>query len=94
MQPIKKKKNHATSSKLYRFYYLHRSRELVSPVCGIFCNQKGTQIHNPSGFNLAVVPQLLLFQSTTQPPAAGVVPEPAGQVAAAGEDGGGQARPA
>ena len=30
-------KNHAaTSSKLYRSYYPHRSRELVSPVCGIF----------------------------------------------------------
>ena len=27
---------HATSSNLYRFYYPHRSRELVSPVCGIF----------------------------------------------------------
>ena len=24
------------SSNLYRFHYLHRSRELVSPVCGIF----------------------------------------------------------
>ena len=28
--------NHATSPKLYRSYYPHRSRELVSPVCGIF----------------------------------------------------------
>ena len=28
--------NHVTSSNLYRFYYPHRSRELVSPVCGIF----------------------------------------------------------
>ena len=28
--------NHATSPKLYQSYYLHRSRELVSPVCGIF----------------------------------------------------------
>ena len=28
--------NHATSQKLYRSYYPHRSRELVSPVCGIF----------------------------------------------------------
>ena len=28
--------NHATSSNLYRSYYPHRSRELVSPVCGIF----------------------------------------------------------
>ena len=28
--------NHTTSSNLYRFYYPHRSRELVSPVCGIF----------------------------------------------------------
>ena len=33
---IKKKKNHATSSNLYWFYYPHRSRELVSPVCRIF----------------------------------------------------------
>ena len=28
--------NHATSSNLYRSYYPHWSRELVSPVCGIF----------------------------------------------------------
>ena len=28
--------NHATSPKLYRSHYPHRSRELVSPVCGIF----------------------------------------------------------
>ena len=28
--------NHATSSNLYWSYYPHRSRELVSPVCGIF----------------------------------------------------------
>ena len=28
--------NHATSSNLYQSYYLHRSRDLVSPVCGIF----------------------------------------------------------
>ena len=36
-QPLKKEEtNHATSPKLYRSYYPHRSRELVSPVCGIF----------------------------------------------------------
>ena len=35
---FKKKINHATSSNLYRFYYPHWSRELVSPVCGIFFN--------------------------------------------------------
>ena len=29
-------KKHSTSSNLYLFYYPHRSRELVSPVCGIF----------------------------------------------------------
>ena len=29
---------YATSSNLYRSYYPHRSRELVSPVCGIFIN--------------------------------------------------------
>ena len=28
--------NHATSRNLYWSYYPHRSRELVSPVCGIF----------------------------------------------------------
>ena len=28
--------NHATSPKLYRSYYSHRSRELVSSLCGIF----------------------------------------------------------
>ena len=28
--------NHGTSSNLYWAYYPHRSRELVSPVCGIF----------------------------------------------------------
>ena len=28
--------NHKTSPKLYRFYYPHRLRELVSPMCGIF----------------------------------------------------------
>ena len=28
--------NHANSSNLYRSYYPHPSRELVSPVCGIF----------------------------------------------------------
>ena len=28
--------NHAASPKLYRSYYPYRSRELVSPVCGIF----------------------------------------------------------
>ena len=28
--------NHATSPKLYRSYYPHWSRELLSPVCGIF----------------------------------------------------------
>ena len=28
--------NHATSSNLYRSYYPHRSKELVSPVYGIF----------------------------------------------------------
>ena len=28
--------NHATSPKLYRSYYLHRSRDSLSPVCGIF----------------------------------------------------------
>ena len=28
--------NLATSPKLYRSYYPHRLRELVSPVCGIF----------------------------------------------------------
>ena len=27
-----------TSPKLYRCYYPHRSRDLVSPVCGIFLN--------------------------------------------------------
>ena len=32
--------NHATSSKLYRSYYPHRTRELVSPVCGIFSEKK------------------------------------------------------
>ena len=30
------KKNHITSQKLYRFYYPHRLRELMSPVCRIF----------------------------------------------------------
>ena len=30
------KKFHVTASNLYRSYYPHRSRELVSPVCGIF----------------------------------------------------------
>ena len=29
------KKNHATSSILYWSYYPHRSRELMSPLCGI-----------------------------------------------------------
>ena len=29
--------NHATSSNLYWFYYLHRLRGLVSPGCEIFC---------------------------------------------------------
>ena len=33
--------NHATSPKLYRSYYLHRSRDSLSPVCGIFCNSYG-----------------------------------------------------
>ena len=33
--------NHATSSNLYRSYYPHRSRELVSPVCGIFLGKSG-----------------------------------------------------
>ena len=28
--------NHATSPKLYRSYYRHRSRDSFSPVCGIF----------------------------------------------------------
>ena len=28
--------NHATSPKLYRSYDPHRSRDLMSPVCGIF----------------------------------------------------------
>ena len=28
--------NHATSPKLYRSYYPHRSRDSLSPVCGIF----------------------------------------------------------
>ena len=32
----KKQINHSTSSNLYRFYYPHQSRELVSPVSGIF----------------------------------------------------------
>ena len=32
------KTNHATSSNLYRSYYPHQSRKLVSPVCGIFFN--------------------------------------------------------
>ena len=31
-----KKINHGSSSNLYRSYHPHRSRELVSPVCGIF----------------------------------------------------------
>ena len=31
-----KKINHATSQKLYRSYYPHRSRDSLSPVCGIF----------------------------------------------------------
>ena len=35
--------NHATSSNLYRFYYPHRSRELVSPVCGIFIKIYGVK---------------------------------------------------
>ena len=35
-----KKKNQATNN-FYRFYYPHRSRELVSPVSRIFCRQKG-----------------------------------------------------
>ena len=34
--PKKNKKN----PKLYRSYYPHRSRELVSPVCGIFFLKK------------------------------------------------------
>ena len=34
--------SHATSPKLYRSYYPHRSRELVSPVCGIFCSTSST----------------------------------------------------
>ena len=32
--------NHATSPKLYRSYDPHRSRDSLSPVCGIFSNQK------------------------------------------------------
>ena len=36
MQDFFLKINHATSSNLYRFFYPHRLRELVSPVCGIF----------------------------------------------------------
>ena len=32
----KKKINNTTSSNLYWSYYPHRSKELVSPVCGIF----------------------------------------------------------
>ena len=35
MQPLKKK-TLSISPKLYRSYYPHQSRELVSPVCGIF----------------------------------------------------------
>ena len=33
---LSKKKNHVTSPKLYRSYYLHPLREAVSPVCSIF----------------------------------------------------------
>ena len=36
--------NHATSSNLYRSYYPHRSRELVSPVCGIFTSKTGGDV--------------------------------------------------
>ena len=30
--------NHSTSQKFYRSYYPHRSRDSLSPVCGIFTN--------------------------------------------------------
>ena len=47
--------NHATSLNLYRSYYPHRSRELVSPVCGIsiftqyfFCNSFRHCLHMAS----------------------------------------------
>ena len=35
-EPLERKKNQPTSSNLYGSYYPHRSRELVSPVCGFF----------------------------------------------------------
>ena len=43
MKPFKKK-----SPKLYRSYYPHRSRELVSPVCGIFLRGEGIPQKNPA----------------------------------------------
>ena len=42
--------NHATSTKFYRSYYPHRSRELVSPICRIFflkfCQQMGYDLQS------------------------------------------------
>ena len=50
--------NHATSSNWYRFYYPHRSRELVSPVCSTTC--QCTQFWSrgkPCSFNLSLYQQ-------------------------------------
>ena len=42
--PHKKMKNYATSSNLYWSFNLHRSRELVSPVCGILISHIGSKV--------------------------------------------------
>ena len=44
-QPLSKK-NHASSQKLYRTYYPHRSRDSVSPVCGIFVSYLKVSVKN------------------------------------------------
>ena len=48
--------NHATSSNLYRSYYPHRLRELVSPACGIFFSQP---LHNCIGPTIRIGREIL-----------------------------------
>ena len=51
--------NHATSSNLYWSYYPHRSRELVSPVCGIFRKRNGRGLEKNT--KALSKPRLLIF---------------------------------
>ena len=60
--------NHATSPKLYRSYYPHRSRDSLSPVCGIVFYQHLLVVRSrgePLSITVKVITALMLLNAET-----------------------------